>query len=212
MKIKSKLLINLTGDKSYYLWNGTDSYYDKLRSAYLDIKHNNMSEYLLFGFFTLCSATLEYSLNYILADYCIDKFGPEKYKSYCKEFIGLSFRNKLLMIPHIISEGQFQMNEGANSFKTLEELITLRNKIMHNKEFLKGFDLKINGEVQGNEVFLPTEKSELDFKINVADNYIDTLTKEKCLRFGDALGEFKKFIMTPALLKELNENNMILKH
>ena len=212
MKQKSKLLINLTGDKSYYLWNGTDSYYDKLRSAYLDIKNDKESDYLFFGFFTLCSATLEYSLNYILADYCIDKFGPEKYKSYCKEFIGLSFRNKLFMIPHIISEGQFQMNEYAKSFKTLEELITLRNKIMHNKEFLKEFDLQINGEIKGDGVFIPIEKSELDFKINVADNYIDTLTKEKCLRFGDALGEFKKFVMTPALLKELDKNEMILKH
>ncbi|WP_291860230.1 hypothetical protein [Marinilabilia sp.] len=212
MKPKSKLLINLTGDKSYYLWNGTDSYYDKLRSAYMDIKNDNISDYLLFGFFTLCSATLEYSLNYILADYSVDKFGPENYKSYCREYIGLSFRNKLLMIPHIISDGKYQMNDEATSFKTLEELIILRNKIMHNKEFLKEFDLPINGELLEDKVYIPLDKSKWDFKINIADNYIDTLTKEKCLKFGDALGEFKKYIMTPALSKKLNVNEMILKH
>jgi hypothetical protein len=211
MQPKSKILINLTGDKSFYLLNGTDTYYNKLRSAYSDIQNNIESDYLFFGFFTLCASTLEYSLNFILADYCVDKFGPDKYKSYCEEYIGLRFRNKLLMIVHIISEGEFEMNKNHPSFKDLEELITLRNRILHNKEFLKEFDCPINGEIVGDAVFIPIEKSKIDFSIDVADNYIDTLTKEKCLRFGNALSDFKKHVMTPALNNEMNVNPLILK-
>ncbi len=211
MQPKSKLLVNLTGDKSLYLWNGTDSYYNKLRSAYIDIQNDKFTDYLFFGFFTLCASTLEYSLNFILADYCVDKFGPDKYKSYCDEYIGLRFRNKLLMTPHIISDGEFQMDENHTSFKVLEELITLRNRILHNKEFLKGFDCPINGEIIDGNVCIPFDKSEIEFSININDNHIDTLTKESCLRYGNALGDFRKYLMTPALNKELQINPMIIK-
>ena len=65
-----QLVFNLTGDKSYYLWNGTETYYKKLRAAYTDILNDLNSEYFYFGFLTLYAATLEYSLNFILADYC----------------------------------------------------------------------------------------------------------------------------------------------
>lgn len=211
MQPKGKLLINLTGDKSLYLWNGTDAYYEKLRAAYLDIQNDKFSNYLLFGFFTLCASTLEYSLNFLLADYCVDKFGPDRYKSYCEEYIGLRFRNKLLMTPHIISDGEYQMNENHKSFKELEELITLRNRILHNKEFLKEFDCPINGEIIEGGIWFPLEKSEIEFTIQVNDNHIDTLKKENCLKYGTALGDFKKYVMTPALNKELQINPMIIK-
>ena len=210
MQPKARMIINLTGNKSFYLWNGTETYYTKLRAAYTDILNDVKSEYLYFGFFTLCASTLEYSLNFILADYCIDKFGPDNYKSYCEEYIGLRFRNKLLMIPHIISDGKYRLNENHPSFKQLEDLITLRNRMLHNKEFLKEFSLPIEGEYQDGNLILPIEKLNIDFSIDVATNYIDTLTKEKCLKFGNAVGDFKLYIMTPALTNDLSENPMVL--
>jgi len=210
MQPKVRLLLNMTDNKSFYLWNGTEAYYTKLRAAYTDILNDVKSEYLYFGFFTLCASTLEYSLNFILAYYCIDKFSPDNYKSYCEEYIGLRFRNKLLMIPHIISDGKYMLNENHPSFKQLENLITLRNRMLHNKEFLKEFDLAIEGELHDGNLFVPVEKSKIEFSIDVATNYIDTLTKEKCLNFGNALGDFKKYIMTPALTYGLNENPMVL--
>lgn len=210
MQPSTRLILNLTGDKSFYLWNGTETYYKKLRTAYTDILNDLNSEYLYFGFFTLCASTLEYSLNLMLADYCIDKFGPENYKTYCKEYVGLSFRNKLLMIPHIVSDGKYMLNENHPSFKQLEDLITLRNRILHNKEFLKEINIPIQGELVDGNIIVPAEKSEIEFSIDVATNYIDTLTKEKCINYGNALGDFKQFIMTPALTKDLKENPMIM--
>jgi hypothetical protein len=128
-----------------------------------------------------------------------------------KEYNNLSFKNKLLMIPHIISNGKFAMNEDHPTFKNLVEMITLRNKILHNKEFLREFDCPINGEIHEDGIFIPVEKAEQEFKIEVPPNYIDTLTKERCLKFGDSMGNFKKYVMNPALNDTLKANPMILK-
>lgn len=205
MHPSARLLINVDGkNKSYILWNGTESYYKKLRLAYSDIVNNQQPDYLYFGFFTLCAATLEYSLNFVLTNFCINKFGLSQYKSYAEGYINLSFGKKLLMTPNIISSGQLIFNEDNSSYKTLVELISLRNKILHNKEFLKEFDFSFILETETRE--------EIEFQIEVSPNHIDTLTKDKCICFGKALNDFKKFIMTPALTHhELIENEMVHK-
>lgn len=204
MQPSARLLINVDGkDKSYILWNGTESYYKKLRLAYSDIVNNQQADYLYFGFFTLCAATLEYSLNFILTDFCLDELGLSKYKPQAKKYIGLPFAEKLKQSAIIISKGQFAVNENSNSYKTLLELITLRNRILHNKEFLTEFDFSF---VLEKEI-----RKEIEFQIEVIPNHIDTLTKDKCISFGKALGDFKKFIMTPALTHELAENKMVQK-
>jgi len=202
MQPSARLLINVDGkDKSYILWNGTETYYKKLRLAYSDILQNQQSDYLYFGFFTLCAATLEYSLNFILTDFCLEEFGLTKYKSHAQKYIGLPFAEKLKLSPNIISKGQFAINEDNNSYKTLLELITLRNRILHNKEFLTEFDFSF---------VLETEiRENIEFQKEIVPNYIDTLTKDKCISFGKALGDFKKFIMTPALTHDLLENKMV---
>lgn len=201
-KLAGRLIISVDGaDKSYILWNGTESYYKKLRAAYLDIKGDKESEYLYFGFFTLCSATLEFSLNFILTDYCLSHFGHDNYKQYAEGYINLPFPKKLLMIPTIISHGQYTFDKNNSSFKSLLELITLRNRILHNKEFLKEFDSPpLNGDL-GQET--------IEFELPIEPNYIDTLTKDLCLRFGDALGKFKTCLMTPALTHNLTANEML---
>jgi hypothetical protein len=190
-------------DKGYILWNGTETYFEKLRSAYVDIKNDKEAEYLYFSFFTLCSATLEYSLNFLLTDYCLNQYGHEDYKQYAEGYINLQFGKKLLMTPTIISNGKYAFKKSHSAYKTLLELIALRNRILHNKEFLKEFDTPpLTGLA---------EKSIIEFQIPFETNHIDTLTKELCLRIGDALGKFKSFFMTPALLDELGENEMLIK-
>lgn len=174
-----------------------------------DIQAGITSEYLNFGFFTLCSATLEYSLNFILADYCIEQFGIDRYKVYLEQYLSMNFKNKLLLLPHIISNGQFQMNEDAVSFKKIEEMISLRNQLLHNKAFLVSFELPINLEMQDGGLIVPEGKEILNFNFKVKTTPIERLTKETCLNFGHAIGEFKKYIMTPALTDGLMVNKMI---
>lgn len=196
-----KVLLNTNGvGKSYVLENKTETYYKKLRAAYKDIQNDVQSEYLFFGFFTLCAATLEYSLNYILTNYCLTQFGIENYKIYAEGYTNLQFRKKLLMSPNIITSGKLVMKDNHHSFKTLEELISLRNKILHNKEFLSEFELPIK-DFWG--------KDEAEFFIPLEVCYIDTLTKDKCLTFGNALDDFRKYIMEPAINDNVEANDML---
>lgn len=205
-----KLKLGLTGNKSYYLRNGTEDYYKKMRAAYKDIQAGITSEYLYFSFFTLCSATLEYSLNFILADYCVEQFGIERYKTYLEEYISLKFKNKLLLLPHIISNGKYAMNEDCSAFKRLAEMINLRNQILHNKEFLNEFDLPLNfGEELGG-LIVPQEQEEINFTLELKETPVEKLSRENSIHYGKAIGDFKKFVMTPALTDGLSMNKMII--
>jgi hypothetical protein len=207
----AKLKIGLTGSKSYYLYNGTEVYYRQMRTAFKDIKSGNAAEYLHFAFFTLCAATLEYSLNFILADFCIEKFGMDRYRTYLEEYINLKFKSKLMMLPNIISDGTFVINEDTEAVKVLYELINLRNRVLHNKEFLTEFELPLNLSLENDQLVIPPGREIVEFEMTFKETPLELLTKAQCLKFGDAIGEFKKLIMTPAITDGLAENKMIKK-
>jgi hypothetical protein len=96
----ARLIINKQeADKSYILWNCTESYYKILRNAYQDIKDDNNSDYLFFGFSTLCAATLEYSLNFTLTNYCLNHFGHKLYKHHAKKSSIIIFRKNYHCVP-----------------------------------------------------------------------------------------------------------------
>lgn len=199
-----RIIINVKGNgKSYFLWNGTESYYKKLRLAYKDIQDNNINEYSYFSFFILCAATLEYSLNYLIADYCLNKYGTEKCKSYIDGYTSLNFKKKILMTPSILSNGELIFNEGKIAFKKLNELVSLRNKIMHGKEVVNAFDFPNLNEVK---------EKVIEFEVISAPNPIDSIDKTKCLEFGQALGDFKKHIMEPWFNHDLKENDLLIKN
>lgn len=203
-QVTARLIFNLSGDtKGFVLWNGTETYYQKLRSAYTDIFNDQKSDYLYFGFFTLCAATLEYSLNFVLTDYCLKHYGHETYKSYAEGYINMSFPKKLLMTPSIISNGELKFDDDSSTYKTLCELITLRNRILHNKEFLKTFDTP--------SMTLDSGQETVEIQILKEPNYIDTLDKSSCIKFGQALGDFKNLIMDPALDNDLIANEILRK-
>ncbi len=202
MKLLAHLFLNVENmDEGYMLWNGTESYYKKLRVAYSDIQNGKESEYLNFAFFTLCAATLEYSLNFTLTSFCLSNFGMDKYKSYAEGYIAIPFAKKLLLTPTIVSNGKLRFKEGDSSYKNLLELISLRNKILHNKEFLKEYNFKDTDN--------PGTKEEMNLKLEIEPNHIDRLNKELCLGFGKSLGEFKKYVMDPSLEHTISENKML---
>ncbi|MDA3813794.1 MAG: hypothetical protein PF570_06015 [Candidatus Cloacimonetes bacterium] len=204
MNHSGSLIINVEGKgKSYFLWNGNESYYKKLRLAYKDIQDDKISDYSYFSFFILCASTLEYSLNYIIADYCLNTFGHEKCKPFIDGYTALNFKKKILMTPSIISNGELIFNEDKMAFKKLNELVSLRNRIMHGKEELNEFDFPDIKEV---------DEKEIQLELATKPNPIDNLNKDKCLEFGNALGDFKKFIMEPWFINELKENDLLVKN
>jgi hypothetical protein len=204
MNHHGRLILNIEGkDKSYSLNNGTESYYKKLRLAYKDIQEDKITEYSYFSFFILCAATLEYSLNYIIADFCLITYGPKKCKPFIEGYISLNFKRKILMLPSILSSGSLMFDEDNVVFKKLNELVSLRNKIMHAKEEIYEFDFPNIKE---------TEDEEIQFELLSEINPIETLDKSKCIEFGNALGEFKKYVMEPWFNHDLKENNLLKKN
>ncbi len=208
----ARIILNMTGDKSHILINGTEKYFSMLRSAYKDIRENKESDYLYFAFTTLCASTLEYSLNVTILDYILQKYGVEDFKSQWKIYGGNGLSKKLSMIPSIVSDGVYCMNKNHTSYKQLEVLIRLRNRILHNEDSLIEFNLPLDGFVEGDNLFIPIENAKIEFEFPEPTNYIDSLTKESCLSYGEALGDFKKYIMTPSLNNNLSENEMVLKN
>lgn len=202
MEHQGKIIIGGTkNSKSFFLWNGTETYYKKLRLAYKDIQDGKITEYSYFSFFILCAATLEYSLNYIITAYCIDKYGL-KYKPYSEGYISLHFKEKIHIFPSILSDGELVFNEDKVAYKKLNELVGLRNKIMHSKETVYKID---NPNIN-------SKKNEVTINLEPTTNPIDSLNKTECLKYGQALEAFKENIMIPALNHNLKENSLLIKN
>lgn len=51
----------------------------------------------------------------------------------------------------------------------------------------------------------------INFSFEVEDNIIDVIDKKLCLEIAKAMGDFKKYIMIPAIKSNLKENILIIK-
>ncbi len=197
--IKSVINICVSGNgQSYFLWNNALAYYKKLNHLFEDIKSDTPKDYLYPCFITLCSATLEYSLNLIYALYCFRHFEYEDYKSYIETYGNMRFKHKLFMFPYIISGGKLITNKDSQEFKSLHELITKRNGLLHNSEKLRTFNVPdINASIINDKLFVPIENSQIHFSISVEDNIIDSITKGDCIRIGNAIFSFYEQVILP---------------
>ena len=84
---------------------------------------DTQKDYLYFTFVALSSATLEYSLNLLYAFYCFHQFDYEQYKLYLETYKNMRFKNKLFMLPYILSNGKWVINENCKFVKTLDDLL-----------------------------------------------------------------------------------------
>ena len=203
---------NLAGGESYLLANNTDSYFTRLENAFNDIKSGKGGICV-----TLSSATLEYSLNFMLSVYCFNKYHFPDYEPYLESYRNIRFKNKLTIVPSIISDGVLSLRKEKTSIQCLYELISYRNNLLHNSSSVKvqKFDFPQTGAVvKDDSLFIPRsalkEDLSIEFPIQIEDNYIDMLTAEKCVEFGSALFQFREYIISPYLSKgELEENELI---
>lgn len=207
------LKICLSGnDKSYYLWNNAQKYYDKLNHALEDIKKEEQpASYLYFSFISLSSATLEYSLNLLYAMYFFNKFGVPLYKRYLESHKSISFRNKLFILPHVLSEGKLVINENCRYVESLNTLISIRNDLLHNSEKAQEFEFPdIHAIVEGNNLIVPIEYAQVEWEISPKDNAIESLNKKLCIEVGEAMSSFYKMVLVPYIdFGTLEENDFI---
>ena len=210
----AKLSVNIMGGESYVLVNNVREYYRQLEDALADIKTDKKCSYLYFSFVALASATLEFSLNYILATYCFEKFGYHDYKRYLKIYEKINFKDKLFVLPQIIYEGKYVMNEDCSTIKNLYELVSLRNNLLHNSENVQTFESpEIGTIIVDGGLLVPWKKTDngvVHFNFEVKDSIITTLSKEQCIGIGESLLNFRDLLMTPFLNHEPSTNCELL--
>lgn len=196
-KVMSTGHIRLKANKQLQvLINQYDNYFGYLRDVQRDLQSPNSKDYLCFTYLALCSATLEYSLNSLYIDHCINKFGAKEYKPFAETYLSINFPSKLHLAPVTISEGKFKFKTDHTSLKDLEKMITRRNKMLHNKSYLH--DLSDLKEHKNGEIY---------FEVH---NHISTLTKEECLTYGVALDKLKKDLLDPYNESRLVETDLVL--
>jgi hypothetical protein len=183
--------------KNYVHINDTEVYFKNLNQTFEYIKNDANAEFLNFAFIALCASTLEASLNHIIFTFYINNFGPIEYKRYAESLINMSFSNKLHSIPNIVSKTEFYFNSECFTIKKLDELIALRNKILHKKPTLQEVEYDLNNIELG---------MKLTFKNN---NHIQSITKNQCLNFNKAMMNFKNEFMIPFLKNDLKENKLM---
>lgn len=186
-------------DKNYLHVNDAEIYFENLENTYNYIKNGVNLDFLNFAFVTLCSGTLESSLNHIIIEHFLKEFGPLEYKKYANGILNLGFLNKLLFVPVLISNSELCFNTQSNTIKSLEEMINLRNKLLHQKPSLLEFEHDIDDLNLGLEITFDS------------NNYIKQITKNKCNNFYKALQSFKIDFMLPYLNNELKSNNLLIK-
>lgn len=210
---------NLLGGESYALVNNVDEYYRRLESLLDDIKRGKgeSCDYLYFAFVSLASATLEYSLNLMLSIHCFEKYNYPMYERHIKSFLDINFTTKIEITPEIVSEGELTKKKDDPTLQNLKELVDKRNKLLHNSKAVKvqTFDFPDTGaEIKDGCIFVPLDALKddgiLEFKYEVEENVITTLTPKWCIRIGNAIQGFRDNVVTPYLVHSALKENELL--
>lgn len=216
---KAILVCNMMGGESYALVNDVNEYYNMLESLLDDIKQGKgeSSNYLYFAFVSLASATLEYSLNFMLSAHCFLKYHFPKYENHLQTFLNISFAQKIEITSEIVSEGEFAIKQRDPTLQCLKELVNKRNNLMHNSNAVKvqKFDFPNTGaRIIDGGIFIPIDNlnadGSLDITFSSKDNVITSLTSNWCVRIGMAILKYRDCIVTPYLTQSgLKENEML---
>ncbi len=210
---------NLLGGESYALVNNVDEYYKRLESLLDDIKRGKgeTCDYLYFAFVSLASATLEYSLNLVLSIHCFEKYNYPMYERHIKSFLDINFTTKIEITPEIVSEGELTIKKDVPTLQNLKELADKRNKLLHNSKAVKiqTFDFPDTGaEIKDGCVFVPLDALKddglLEFKFELEENVITTLTSKWCVRIGNAIQKYRDNIVTPFIVHSALKENELL--
>lgn len=195
--MKRTVSIFKQNDRNYIYIDDTEIYYNNLDSVYEYIESEYNINYLNFAYVTLCSSTLEASLNYLIFSFYINEFGPVEYKKFADSLINVGFKNKLHITPNIVTKSKFGFNSACSTIKSLEKLISLRNKILHKKPLLQETEIDLEDLELGKEIELKN------------NNHIQLITKKDCRNFHKAILQFRNEFMIPFLEKNLITTTLV---
>ena len=223
-KCMAKLILscNFMGGDSYALVNNVEEYYNRLEALLEDLKQGKgeSCNYLYFAFVSLASATLEYSLNFMLAVHCFIKYHVPMYEEHLQPFLDMKFASKIENTPKIISEGDYIVKRSAPTIQQLKELVKKRHSLMHNSKAarVEKFSFPILGAEETNGgIFIPqdtlNDNNTVEFSIDLKNNDITWLSPEWCMRMGNAILVYRDCVVTPYLSTSgLVENELLEKN
>lgn len=152
------------------------NYFEKLEQARIDMMRPDSPSYVKIAYLAICAATLEHCLNWIYLDFCIKTFSAPN--RLTEAYLSMNFRSKLFLAPVTVSKQSFEFDLEHGTIKCLEQLITRRNKMLHNKTQI----LTINTEKDVDNKGMITLR---------LPDHIESLELHECLQYSFALTHFK---------------------
>lgn len=145
--------------------------------------------------FTLtCAAALEASLNDAYIWLTHEKFGFKTYRRYAEHFLKLSPKAKLDLYVPTVTGYSHSLNTDHKVYHQLNELVSLRNKLVHDRQFLQELDFKITWP-DGTTNFEVSDNVELVDQPDTSDWAFASVTAEKARRFFEALEIFDSKVL-----------------
>lgn len=153
-------------------------------------------------FMVTCAAALECLLNDHLIEYSFEMFGPDNYRRFAKAMLSINLRGKLDCIIPLLSGNKFIIRKDSQTYQQLARLITIRNNLMHNKNFLEEFEADID-EGRMDTISLKVTK-DVYKKMEDPD-----LSRDDCAAFLHALQDLNHILSSG---EEWQENETVVKN
>jgi len=163
---------------------------DRLAATF--VEKNKREKYELIPFIVTCAAGLECLLNDTIINHVSFVFGPEGYKRFADPLLAIPLRGKLNYILPLISESKFFLKEKSPTYQNLASLISIRNKLMHNKSHYIEVDLEQKED--------GTYGIQVPAKVTMLGKVKVTFTE--CNRFLDALKDLQKILSADSKWEE----------
>jgi len=125
-------------DKVYYKSNKTSHYIEIINSLYDNVKDESLRSNFSAPLVLFCGTFIEYMLNGLLIQHSNRYFKGDTQKQYSESYISMNFRAKLTCVLPILTNHKYQLDLDSELFKSLAEIITIRNRIAHMKDFFIG--------------------------------------------------------------------------
>ena len=219
----ARIHLTLEGGKNnYILPDYTNQYVVRLKHILEDIENEKGKDvdYLYFSSIALSSATLEYSINYLFSLYYFDsQINITKRGSLWKRFSNNDFNERVSYIVPLISDKRYVIDKNSPTIKSISKMISLRNLLLHNSNTVQPLSFeteKIGAWSDGVNWYIPVENIENEyekhFSLQLKENPMSEITKEKCLEYGRAVLDYYDTIVFPYINQEgLYEHSFVHK-
>lgn len=165
-----------------------DEYFDSVEALYEQIQSSHYHHKFKGPFVFTCAAFIEYLMNILFLDHATKTVLPNQQRKVAEENINKTLKGKIDYILRLASNQQFDFDSESIMYKSLMELKTLRNALIHNKT--KNQKVNIQRHKDGSISFVAHPPK---YSFSLLDNvFIDQLHKAVCAFYCDIYQAFHR--------------------